>query len=211
MPISKSTEQAAASGAAKQELFELVEYDLERAHSFRRKLQRELPKGALKSGLIVSIKSPSKGGVAVAPGFAPTGSALSDPATVFHCCDTDGSGTLDFHELKFAFNAFGLFPNKEYLSSWMDDQSTVTFENFEQLLDSKLRSAPTSMKGPRAVPYARRGILMQQVEDLYQTFIHSGWLQQQCDIFNAQHQSLGPPVLHVSEVVERKGLRTMTR
>ena len=37
----------------------------------------------------------------------------------------------------------------------------------------------------------RPGVLMQQVEALYETFIASGWLQQQCADFNSQHQFLG--------------------
>lgn len=163
----------AESGAAKQELFDLVEYDL------------ELPKGALNS-CNVSIKSPTKTSRKTGPNF---GQSLSDPAMVFHCCDTNGNGMLDLHELKFAFNAFGLFPSMEYLSAWMDDRYTLTLDDFRELLDSKLRSAPTSMRGPRAVPYARRGVLMQQVEALYETFIASGWLQQQCADFNSQHKS----------------------
>lgn len=162
----------AEGGAAKQELFELVEYDL------------ELPKGALNS-CNVSIKSPTKTSKKTGPNFG----SLSDPAMVFHCCDTNGNGKLDLHELKFAFNAFGLFPSMEYLSAWMDERSTLTLDDFRELLDSKLRSAPTSMRGPRAVPYARRGVLMKQVEALYETFIASGWLQQQCADFNSQHQS----------------------
>lgn len=32
---------------------------------------------------------------------------------------------------------------------------------------------------------------MEQVEGLYETFISSGWLQQQCDNFNAQNEPLG--------------------
>jgi hypothetical protein len=32
---------------------------------------------------------------------------------------------------------------------------------------------------------------MQQVEALYETFIASGWLQQQCADFNSQHKFLG--------------------
>ncbi|CAK9108263.1 Ankyrin-2 (ANK-2) (Ankyrin-B) (Brain ankyrin) [Durusdinium trenchii] len=109
------------------------------------------------------------------------------PSEVFHCCDTNGNGQLDLHEVKFALNAFGLFPSLDYLSAWMDGP-TLSFDAFGKLLDAKLRSAPTSMRGPRTVPYSRRGIRMEQVEGLYETFISSGWLQQQCDNFNAQNE-----------------------
>ena len=37
------------------------------------------------------------------------------PSEVFHCCDTNGNGQLDLHEVKFALNAFGLFPSLDYL------------------------------------------------------------------------------------------------
>ncbi|CAK9079197.1 unnamed protein product [Durusdinium trenchii] len=160
--------EAAASSAAREELYELVEYDL------------ELPKGAL-STCNVSIKSPKP---RTPRNF---NDSLSEPETVFHCCDTNGNGQLDLHEVKFALNAFGLFPSLDYLSAWMDGP-TLSFDAFGKLLDAKLRSAPTSMRGPRTVPYSRRGIRMEQVEGLYETFISSGWLQQQCDNFNAQNE-----------------------
>eukprot|EP00913_Durusdinium_trenchii_P011270 g10583.t1 len=158
--------EAAASSAAREELYELVEYDLDT--------------GAL-STCNVSIKSPKP---RTPRNF---NDSLSEPETVFHCCDTNGNGQLDLHEVKFALNAFGLFPSLDYLSAWMDGP-TLSFDAFGKLLDAKLRSAPTSMRGPRTVPYSRRGIRMEQVEGLYETFISSGWLQQQCDNFNAQNE-----------------------
>ena len=38
------------------------------------------------------------------------------------------------------------------------DGPTLSFDAFGKLLDAKLRSAPTSMRGPRTVPYSRRGV-----------------------------------------------------
>ena len=42
---------------------------------------------------------------------------------VFDCCDTDDSGELDLHELKFALNAFGLFPSLDYLRPVFESQA----------------------------------------------------------------------------------------
>eukprot|EP00434_Breviolum_minutum_P007685 symbB.v1.2.006779.t1/scaffold396.1/size242164/6 len=70
----------------------------------------------------------------------------------------------------------------------MENRSTLTLGEFQHLLDSKHRSAPSSMRAPRAVPYAWRGVCMRQVDDLHKTFIGSGWLQQQCANFNTEHE-----------------------
>lgn len=69
----------------------------------------------------------------------------------------------------------------------MDGRSSLSLSPFCQLLDCKLSSAPTRMRRPRAVPYARRGVRMQQVEQLHETFVATGWLQRQCTAFNNQH------------------------
>lgn len=114
---------------------------------------------------------------------------VSNPDTVFDLCDTDGNGTLDVHELRFALNAFGLFPSMDYLESWMDDRDHLSKPEFNELLQKKRASAPTSMRRPRAIPYARRGVSLQQLADLSETFVESGWISERCREHNAQHEA----------------------
>ncbi|CAJ1413994.1 unnamed protein product [Effrenium voratum] len=170
--VAELSHEAMASEDAKAELMALVEYDL------------ELPEGALSRGA-VAITTPQNRQTDTSEGL----SDLSDPDSVFACCNTDGSGMLDVHELKFAFNAFGLFPGLDYIRSWMGHCERLDRKAFRALLDSKLRSAPQSMRGPKTLPYSRRGVRMGQVEGLHDTFISSEWLQQKCNNFNMEHQS----------------------
>lgn len=163
------TGEAQASGA-KAELFALMEYDL------------ELETGTLSRG-VVSITGSAK-----SAGSTPS-EDISNPDVVFDCCDTDSSGELDMHELKFALNAFGLFPSLDYLRDWMGHRSSVDRKAFHNLLDQKKCSAPTSMRRPRTIPYARRGVRMQQLDDLQHAFISSGWLKSKCDMFNEENMT----------------------
>ncbi|CAE7598735.1 dnaaf1, partial [Symbiodinium sp. KB8] len=160
----------AQAGGAKAELFALMEYDL------------ELETGTLSRG-VVSITGSAK-----SAGSTPS-EDISNPDVVFDCCDTDSSGELDMHELKFALNAFGLFPSLDYLRDWMGHRSSVDRKAFHNLLDQKKRSAPTSMRRPRTIPYARRGVRMQQLDDLQHAFISSGWLKSKCDMFNEENMT----------------------
>ncbi|CAE7450217.1 unnamed protein product [Symbiodinium natans] len=159
----------AHAGGAKAELFALMEYDL------------ELEQGTLSRGIVSISGSPKATGKTI-------NDDLSDVDVVFECCDTDASGELDLHEVKFALNAFGLFPSLDYLRDWMGDCQTLDRTAFRNLLDQKRRSAPTSMRRPRTVPYARRGVRMQQLNDLQHTFLSSGWLKSKCDAFNAENK-----------------------
>lgn len=109
---------------------------------------------------------------------------LSDPSSVFDVCDTDVSGGLDKHELRFALNAFGLFPDLETVEFWMGDKLSLDKAGFSQLVTSKLGSAPSSMRRPRAIPYARRGVSLGQLEALHRVFVESGWIQQRCLEYN---------------------------
>lgn len=108
---------------------------------------------------------------------------------VFTVCDTDCSGCLDVHELRFALNAFGLFPGPDYIEDWMQERESLSLAEFIALLNKKRTSAPSWMLRPRAVPYARRGVSMWQLDALQLTFLSSGWLTARCEEFNRENRA----------------------
>lgn len=109
---------------------------------------------------------------------------LCDPDKIFSLCDADKGGTLDKFELRFALNAFGLYPTMEEVVCAMGDKTGVGRADFRALLADMLKQVPPEQRKPRAVPYARRGVSMGQLEDLNRTFVDSGWLQERIDEFN---------------------------
>jgi len=113
---------------------------------------------------------------------------LADPKVVFRCCDTDESGSLDSNELRFAINAFGVFPCRDTLQEWMGKKSCLNVDEFCELVNFKLQDAPESLRGPRAIPYSRRGIGFGQLAAFHRAFVESGWLQARCCAYNLQNK-----------------------
>uniref|UniRef100_A0A7S4QAK6 Uncharacterized protein n=1 Tax=Alexandrium monilatum TaxID=311494 RepID=A0A7S4QAK6_9DINO len=122
-----------------------------------------------------------------APGGLPC-SELDDPDAVFDCCES--SGRLDEHELRFALNAFGLFPSPDDVFRSLAGRHSLDRPGFRELLKQLLAEAPESMRRPRAVPYARRGVSLGQLQDLHSTFVQSGWIRSRISAFNEEHHEL---------------------
>ena len=59
---------------------------------------------------------------------------------------------LDLHEMRFALNAFGLFPTLDYIEDWMDGEDGLDRPHFKSLLKQKLASAPSWMRGSKNHP-----------------------------------------------------------
>jgi len=112
---------------------------------------------------------------------------LQDPDFVLDRCDLDGSGTLDEHELKQAFAAFGLKPSAERLRQSMAGLNEIDKLTFRDLVSKLQEELPSDMRCRRAVPHSLRGMSLQQLQMLEELYLRSGWLQRQCDTYNQQH------------------------
>ncbi|CAE7029591.1 ANKRD50 [Symbiodinium sp. CCMP2592] len=112
---------------------------------------------------------------------------LQDPDFVLERCDLDGSGTLDEHELKQAFAAFGLKPSAERLRQSMAGLNEIDKPTFRDLVSKLQEELPSDMRCRRAVPHSLRGMSLQQLQMLEELYLRSGWLQRQCDTYNQQH------------------------
>lgn len=114
---------------------------------------------------------------------------ISDPEVVFGCCDTDESGSLGLHELRFALHAFGLFPPLDTLQEWMQGEESVDVVEFKVILSNKLNAdLPKCMKRARTVPYSLRGVSLQQLTQLDKTFVASGWIEERCSEYNGENE-----------------------
>eukprot|EP00927_Polykrikos_kofoidii_P028103 TRINITY_DN24597_c0_g1_i1.p1 TRINITY_DN24597_c0_g1~~TRINITY_DN24597_c0_g1_i1.p1 ORF type:complete len:1111 (-),score=211.21 TRINITY_DN24597_c0_g1_i1:233-3565(-) len=111
---------------------------------------------------------------------------LSDPGTVFDTCDNDDCGELQLHPLKFALNAFGIFLDIAEVKAELGGKTSICKDEFRAIVSRLSQTLPQEKRGPRTVPYACRGVSLEQLELLNSTFVESGWIQHKCDIFNAE-------------------------
>eukprot|EP00929_Paragymnodinium_shiwhaense_P080200 TRINITY_DN41811_c0_g1_i1.p1 TRINITY_DN41811_c0_g1~~TRINITY_DN41811_c0_g1_i1.p1 ORF type:complete len:975 (-),score=211.27 TRINITY_DN41811_c0_g1_i1:563-3487(-) len=131
-----------------------------------------------------AVKLPRRGW---APGLPNAVDDLQDPSVVFTCCDTDESGGLDVHETKFALSAFGIHMTVAEIERLVGDEP-LGHHAFASLVRRLQSTAPESSRGPRAIPYSRRGISLGQMQAMHETFVASGWLQERCDEFNTENK-----------------------
>eukprot|EP00401_Gymnodinium_catenatum_P039979 CAMPEP_0117564738 /NCGR_PEP_ID=MMETSP0784-20121206/56196_1 /TAXON_ID=39447 /ORGANISM="" /LENGTH=428 /DNA_ID=CAMNT_0005362487 /DNA_START=50 /DNA_END=1333 /DNA_ORIENTATION=+ len=107
-------------------------------------------------------------------------------AEIFEYCDTDRSGRLDIHEIKYALLAVGLYPTADELHQVMGSRDHVDLPGF-RAIKSCLEQSADCKRGPRCVPYALRGISLEQLRSLHVAFVESGWLSAQCSAYNDAH------------------------
>mmetsp|Transcript_75622 Transcript_75622/g.191232 ORF Transcript_75622/g.191232 Transcript_75622/m.191232 type:complete len:709 (-) Transcript_75622:391-2517(-) len=103
----------------------------------------------------------------------------------FAACDVNGDNWLTGAELRFALQACGLFPTQDQLSAAVGAarSSKVDFREYADL-QARLVLDPEVKKNVPAVPYARRGLSLEQLQQIYEAFMQDGWLQKQCDDHN---------------------------
>lgn len=109
---------------------------------------------------------------------------LKDPHFVAQCCDLDGSGDLDMHELGHAARAFGMKLSPERLRQLMAGAKRASKERFAEVVAEPV--LPSERTRP-TVPQSLRGMALGQLQHLEALFIQSGWLAAQCDAYNAKH------------------------
>ena len=110
---------------------------------------------------------------------------LKDPHFVAKCCDLDGSGDLDMHELGHAARVFGMKFSPEQLQQLTAGQKRITKERFAEIVTvTGIANAQTTRP---TVPHSLRGIALGQLQHLEALFVQSGWLSEQCDAYNAEH------------------------
>mmetsp|Transcript_77836 Transcript_77836/g.195734 ORF Transcript_77836/g.195734 Transcript_77836/m.195734 type:complete len:708 (-) Transcript_77836:367-2490(-) len=103
----------------------------------------------------------------------------------FAACDVNDDSWLTGAELRFALQACGLFPTTDQLSAAVaaPRSSKVDFCEYVDL-QARLVLDPEVKKNVPAVPYARRGLSLEQLQQIYEAFMQDGWLQKQCDDHN---------------------------
>eukprot|EP00435_Cladocopium_sp_Y103_P041805 s2860_g11.t1 len=109
---------------------------------------------------------------------------LKDPHFVAKCCDLDGSGDLDMHELGHAARVFGMKLSAERLQQLMAGAKRASKERFAEVVAEPV--VPSERTRP-TVPHSLRGMALGQLQHLEALFIQSGWLAAQCDAYNAKH------------------------
>ncbi|CAE8621604.1 unnamed protein product [Polarella glacialis] len=103
-------------------------------------------------------------------------------AEVFKACNVGDNGLLEPIELKFALRAFGMFFKPEEIQQGvLGKRKSLSLPYFEQAV-SKFSAAA---EVPKEVPYAWRGMFLQQLEVLNRG-LSQGWMQQCCDEKNKE-------------------------
>lgn len=108
---------------------------------------------------------------------------------IFKACDADQSGSLDISETQYALQAFGLYPEKEYLKTKMNESDLtlpISLTDFQKIVEDFNNNNCTKLL--RTVPYARRGLTLGQLKSVQSGLIGTGWLQSVCDSFNIKHE-----------------------
>lgn len=109
---------------------------------------------------------------------------LKDPHFVAKCCDLDGSGDLDMHELGHAARVFGMKLSPERQRQLLAGAKRASKERFAEVVAEPV--LPSERTRP-TVPHSLRGMALGQLQHLEELFIQSGWLAAQCDAYNTKH------------------------
>lgn len=108
---------------------------------------------------------------------------------IFNSCDADLDGHLDLSELKYAFQALGLYPTfPDEINIKMEElnfQFPMNNKEFKKIAESLMDS--NWRKGLPTVPYARRGLSLAQLKAIEAGLLQNEWLQSLCDEFNEDH------------------------
>ena len=104
---------------------------------------------------------------------------------IFEACDANLSG-LDLPESQFALQALGYYPTEPELEAALKDLDFVfpltSATQLQKVADSLEASKCT--RGLHALPYARRGNSMRQLNTLWKGLMVDGWWHSHCAKFN---------------------------
>ena len=113
---------------------------------------------------------------------------LSDSELISVAACSANDSMLEGAEVINALKSLGVHPSVEQLSSTTGtDRPIVALSEFPRLVE-RIRQAGCP-KGPVRAPMARRGMRFDQLVDIEDTFVRSGWLRVQCDTFNASKRT----------------------
>lgn len=121
------------------------------------------------------------------PSAPPPGDDLNSSDLIVDLCDTNGSGSLEEPQLRMALRSRGLYPDRSFYRRLFGEAGArVDAAAFAHMAEG-LRSSGCP-RGLRAVPYPRRGMSLGQLKTVQTVFNESGWLSEQCRMFNKQHK-----------------------
>ena len=104
------------------------------------------------------------------------------------CHAADDSGDLSLPESQHALKALGFYLTLEAIDHTVKAlglEFPLTSTAFMQVVKETEKSG--SERGLCTVPYAWRGLLLQQLKALKAGLLETGWLQSLCDEFNQTH------------------------
>lgn len=111
--------------------------------------------------------------------------ATEQLGAIFDACDANRSGDLDVSEMQYALQACGLYPSAAYVqkkAKKLKLRFPLDKASFQKLVGAV--EASGGPRGPRTVPYSRRGLSLKQLKQIEAAVLDTDWLPRLCREFN---------------------------